>query len=147
MVRVILGAALSCPNVYVCVAMARTRRARGGARVCGWVKVDLSWGGVGGGDYGLVFMEELNCPLSVSHGSTLPGRPALTMAWWERSRAEWEGFRGVAGWRLGEGVLGERGRGRGRTRGGDISRETGDKCWRLAQAYLVRGVVPPRFIC
>lgn len=93
----------------------------------------------GGGRLWPGLYEELNCPLSVSHGSTLPGRPALTMAWWERSRAEWEGF--------GEGVSGERGRSRGRTRGGDISRETGDKCWRLAQAYLVRGVVPPRFIC
>lgn len=31
--------------------------------------------------------------------------------------------------------------------GGDISGETVDKRWRLARAYLVRGVVPPRFIC
>lgn len=50
MVRVILGAALSCPT-WMCVAAGRTR-ARGGARVCGWGKVDLSLGG----DYSLVFM-------------------------------------------------------------------------------------------
>ena len=46
-----------------------------------------------------------------------------------------------------QGGVGVGGDSEGKTRGGDISRETVDKCGRLAEAYLVRGVVPPCFIC
>lgn len=82
----------------------------------------------------------------------MPGRPALTMAWWEKSRATCVSARaskcvfgeGSCGWGL-SGV--EVGSNTGKTGGGDISGGNADKCGRLAKAYLVRGVVPSCFIC
>lgn len=98
----------------------------------------------GGGRLRPGLYEELNRhPLSVSHGSTLPGRrppPSPTRhSLWRLGRGsrERKGVGGLLhGWRFW-----------GKSGGGDISRETVDKRQRLAQAYLVRGVVPPRFIC
>ena len=77
----------SSPCMCGC-SMARTRR---GCVFADGVCVRVCVDGVGGPVFGRRLQpglyEELNCPLSVSQGSTLPGRPVRTMAWWERSRA------------------------------------------------------------